>query len=137
MLARWAGLALSAVVAAGCGDADSKPAAAPPPSTSPAAPTSTVAPNGPDAFVADVRAVGMQGKDMAATTDQQILAIGRQTCRVFDTQEPPSPVARRGGYQALVQVLEAQVGITEGQAETLLSSAVRNLCPENSDVLPT
>ncbi|MEX5712757.1 hypothetical protein AB1484_31970 [Parafrankia sp. FMc6] len=76
-------------------------------------------------------------KDMVAATDEQILGVGRSTCRLFDTQDASTPTLRRAGYEIIVQTVRALApGSTEADARALTVSAIINLCPVNADVLP-
>lgn len=119
--------ALAVVLAlAGCGGGGSTTAAAPStPTVSTPAPTYTP-PTGPEAFANDLAMVGFGSKD---TSDPGFLALGNQTCQAFQD----GSVSFGSQVQAYV---ESDAKPTLAQAENLVRSAVRNLCPEQATMLP-
>jgi len=112
-------LIVIAGVAAG-NSADPTPKVALPTATIPPTPTS-----GPAAFMADVAKVGFGDKD---TTDQAFLTVGNKMCEGFND-------GVSYGDQVSV-LLESDAKPTQVQAETLIRSAVKNLCPEYKPMLP-
>jgi hypothetical protein len=127
-------LVLVALALAGCGSAGHQTAAAPSrtPTASPAASPST--PPGPSRFLAEVRTAGLGSKDVTGASDQILLGIGSDTCSALDT-------AKSGGiagYSKLITSLaNNHAHPTVQQATVWVDSAIRNLCPENSDMMPS
>lgn len=102
----------SAVALAGCGG---NPAPAPAPTASP----------GPAAFLADVRTAGFGSKD---ATDPDFVNVGNTACQ---------GLADGVSYgQQVTAFVESDAHPSQQQAETLVRSAVRNLCPEQAGMLP-
>jgi hypothetical protein len=137
MKASAAACAAAAVLAlaAGCGSAAGQHAAAAPsrtPATSPAASPSTAP--GPARFLAEVRAAGFGDLDLTSASDQTLLSIGSDSCSALDA-------AKSGGiagYSKLITSLaKNHAHPTVQQATVWVDSAIRNLCPENSDLMPS
>lgn len=123
--ARLAGLLLLAgcLLLPACGGTGSATAAGPPAqqATPPASPE--------DAFVAAVRAVGV---DMPTHSTK---SMGTTICNLIkkrlDMGHGPT-----SAYQQQVDSVYSVYKITGTQAEAVVTSAVINLCPEHSGVLP-
>lgn len=116
-LAVSAGLLLSACGSGGKADPTPIPAAA--------AATTVAAVAGPQAFLADVAAAGFGEKD---TSDPAFLTVGNTACQGLS-----SGVSYGQQVQAFV---ESDAKPSQAQAEALVRSAVANLCPEQSSMLP-
>lgn len=104
---------------AGPGDAASTPSPA-----APAVTTTTPAP-GPDAFLADVAKSGFGNKD---ETDPAFISVGNQTCEAFNDG------VSYGDQLTAYETSDANP--TQVQADVVIRSAVRNLCPEYANMLP-
>ena len=113
-------VAIGVVLIVGHGDKNPAPKVALPTVTASPTPVS-----GPAAFMADVAKVGFGDKD---TTDQTFLTVGNKTCEGFND-------GISYGDQVSVY-LESDAKPTQVQAETLIRSAVKNLCPEYKPMLP-
>ena len=111
------GFALLATACTGTGDLDGTDAT----------PTPTL--TGEAAFIADLQAVGIDIPDPSAAS------TGRTTCNLIGMhlQGGFTPDAT---YDRLLVGTAETYGYTGTQAETVVGSAVRNLCPERSGVLP-
>lgn len=135
-------LALAAVGITGCGSRTTPPPVEPSPvatskvETS-ASPTPAAALSGEDAFLAEARRLEMGAKDFGRATDAQLMRIGCQICRVFDTQEPPTPEDRQIGFEVIVQTVALSTQAPEVSARRLVTAAVVHLCPWNGDVFPS
>lgn len=119
-----ASLATAAAVLAGCGDQPEGGAGAASPSAS-----ATAAASPEDAFVADVRATGV---DMPTHSTK---SMGTTICKVLgmrlDAGQDPEMA-----FQQQVDSVYSTYGWTGTQAEAVVASAVRHLCPEHSEALP-
>lgn len=114
-------LAAAVLLLAACGGGGSEPS----PTPSPTAAATTTPASGPDAFLADITAAGFGDKD---TSDPAFLQVGNTACQ---------GLADGISYGQQVQAfVESDAKPTPQQAETLVRSAVRNLCPEKSAMLP-
>ena len=109
MRARWLLLALVLVVAAGCGSRADGATSEPAVPVSPAVSETTRAPrptptlSAEDQFLRDVRREGLAGLNLyAPEAEDWLLGVGEQTCRTFDTQEPPTAADLDRGYQVVV-----------------------------------
>lgn len=123
------GLALLlAFLLTGCGvtiNAGSRPS--PRPSPSPSA--SPLPLTGPAAYLAAVRTAGLGSKDLTATTDDQLLGLGNAACTVLTDGT--------GTYGQVAQLTLHDVPTaTSAQVDTLIRSAVNNLCPAEKGQLP-
>jgi hypothetical protein len=119
---RWAGvLAVPLLFLAACSGGGNRPSPTPSPT-----PASTTTPtSGPQVFIADISAAGFGDKD---TSDPAFLAVGNTACQ---------GLAAGVSYGQQVQAfVESDAKPTQAQAETLVRSAVANLCPENAGMLP-
>lgn len=116
----WAAAVLAAplLLLTACGGGDGPD---PTPSPSPAATTQA----GPQAFLADVAAAGFGDKD---ATDPAFVTVGNTACQGLTDGV---------GYGQQVQAfVSSDAKPSQDQAETLVRSAVRNLCPEYTSMLP-
>jgi Protein of unknown function (DUF732) len=116
---------LLALVGAGCGGGGNDDAAD---VTTTTAPSVTTA--GPAAFVAEARTMPFGTKDLAAASDRELLRVGKLVC---------DGLGIKGlGYGRVVQrLVRSDACPTPAQASALVKSAVRNLCPEHADAIPS
>jgi uncharacterized protein DUF732 len=116
---------LLALVGAGCGGGGNDDAAD---VTTTTAPSVTTA--GPAAFVAEARTMPFGTKDLAAASDRELLRVGKLVC---------DGLGIKGlGYGRVVQrLVRSDACPTSAQASALVKSAVRNLCPEHADAIPS
>jgi hypothetical protein len=83
---------------------------------------------GSAAYLADVRHVGLGTMDVAGATDDSLIKLGNTECQGFSDGQP---------YGAGIEVLTgAGKNISTQQADALVRSAVRNLCPAEAATLP-
>jgi Protein of unknown function (DUF732) len=117
---------LLALVGAGCGGGGNDDAADV--TTTTTAPSVTTA--GPAAFVAEARTMPFGTKDLAAASDRELLRVGKLVC---------DGLGIKGlGYGRVVQrLVRSDACPTPAQASALVKSAVRNLCPEHADAIPS
>jgi hypothetical protein len=95
------------------------------PTSSPTAAATTTVATGPQAFLADISRSGFGMKD---THDPAFVNVGNTACQ---------GLADGVSYGQQVQAFtESDAKPTAAQAETLVRSAVRNLCPEYQAMLP-
>ncbi len=124
--------AVAVLLLAACGTSQAQLHETPPPST-PAA-KATSAPPGPQRFIAEVRAAGFGGKDLTTASDQTLLTIGSDECSALSAANG-NGIA---GYSRMIDSLVKNgAHATVHQAAVLLDSAIRNLCPENSNMMPS
>lgn len=111
---------------AACGGGGSEPSPTPSPTAAATtAPAATAPVSGPSAFLADVSASGFGGKD---TSDPAFVSVGNVACQGF---------ADGTSYGMQVEAfVTSDAKPTRAQAEALIRSAVRNMCPEYSAMLP-
>jgi hypothetical protein len=116
---------LLAVVGAGCGGGGNDDAAHLPTSTAPSVTTA-----GPAAFVVEARAMPFGSKDLAAASDEELLRVGKLVC---------DGLGIKGlDYGRVVQrLVRSEACPTPAQASALVKSAVRNLCPQHANAIPT
>jgi hypothetical protein len=119
----------AAMLAAACGSQHPAPhataAAAKTPAPSSPSPSN---PPGPGKFVADVRASGLFHGDVQAITDASILKIGRDMCNYFTAG---------GSYSAMILgLMKNKLKPTTLEATIVVDSAIRNLCPQFSSLVP-
>jgi hypothetical protein len=91
----------------------------------PAATTATTAAAGPAAFLADVAHAGFGTKD---ASDPAFVNVGNTACQGLTDGVSYG--------QQVTAFVESAAHPNREQAETLVRSAVRNLCPERSGMLP-
>lgn len=117
-------LGLLALVGAGCGQANNDDT----PAVTTTAPSATTA--GPAAFVAEARTMAFGTKDLAAASDEELLKVGKLVC---------DGLGPRGlDYGRVVQrLVRSEACPTPAQASALVNSAVRNLCPQHADAIPS
>jgi len=118
--------AIAGLTLVACGTQHPTPLASTTITSPPASPSS---PPGPQKFLADVRA---DFPILAYAPDASILTIGRDECNAF---------AAGGSYaDAVLAFMKAKINkskpTTTQQATVLIDSAIRNLCPQNSVLLP-
>ena len=78
--------------------------------------------------MADVRSSGIFHGDVQAIPDSQILVIGRDEC---------NGLAAGGTYaQMIVALVKSRSKPTTQAATILVDSAIRNLCPQFSGLVP-
>jgi Protein of unknown function (DUF732) len=128
-VARWlrnrvVPLGLLALVGAGCGQANDDDARG----VTTTVPSVTAA--GPAAFVAEARTMAFGTKDLAAASDEELLKVGKLVC---------DGLGPRGlDYGRVVQrLVRSEACPTPAQASALVKSAVRNLCPQHADAIPS
>jgi hypothetical protein len=120
----------AAVMLAGCGSgsSDAKTTSAPTHSTAPSpSPTPTVALTGAAGFLHDVCASGL-GNKAVCNHRRLLLGIGNAVCNGFGANLSYGRVA--------TVTLRGVPDATATQADTLVQSAVRNLCPQYKADLP-
>jgi hypothetical protein len=84
---------------------------------------------GPPAFLAEVRAMDFGDKDMASASDDALLEVGNMVCEGLGEQNLD--------FGRVVQVIvQTDAHPTTEQSSTLVKSAVRNLCPQHSTLVP-
>jgi hypothetical protein len=115
---------LLALLGAGCGGG----------STDDTADVTTTAPSvttaGPAAFVAEARTMAFGTKDLAAASDKELLKVGKLVCDGLGI--------KGSDYGRVVQrLVRSDACPTPAQAAALVKSAVRNLCPEHADAIPS
>jgi Protein of unknown function (DUF732) len=85
---------------------------------------------GPAAFVAEARAMPFGTKDLAAASDEELLKVGKLVCDGLGVHGLD--------YGRVVQrLVRSEACPTPAQASALVNSAVRNLCPEHADAIPS
>lgn len=121
---------LLALLLAGCGHlaiVSRKPA--PSPTTSPSASPRPSPLVGPAAFLADVRVAGLGDRDTVTTSDDKLLSLGNAVCSGFTDGTLT--------YGQLAQsILANPAKPTAAQVDTLIRSAVNNLCPTEKGQVP-
>ena len=111
-------LGLLTAPAAGCSaERDDSPADA---TTS-----SAMATAGSGAFVAEARAMTFGTKDLAAASDKELLRLGKVVCQGLG-------IEGLGFGQVVQRLVQSEAHPTTTEARALVSSAVRNLCPEHA-----
>jgi hypothetical protein len=90
---------------------------------------SSVTTPGPAAFVAEARAMTFGSKDLTSATDGQLLRLGRVACDGLGIEG----LGLGGVLQRLVR---SEARPTTIEAKAFVTSAVRNLCPEQSRAIP-
>lgn len=125
---RTAASAVLAVALAGCGHGTvSAGTASPSPSPSPIPSPSPLV--GSAAYLADIRAARFGDRDVAAESDESLLSFGNLVCSSLTVDHLSY------GLETQV-ILTTQKGVTAAQADTVIRSAVNNLCPSARDQLP-
>jgi hypothetical protein len=128
-IARWlqhrvVPLGVLALVGTGCGEASIDSTAG----TATTAPSTTTA--GPAAFVAEARAMAFGTKDLSAASDEELLKVGKLVCDGLGVHGL--------GFSRVVQrLVRSDACPTPAQASALATSAVRNLCPQHADAIPS
>jgi hypothetical protein len=85
---------------------------------------------GPAAFVGEARTMAFGTKDLAAASDEELLKVGKLVCDGLGIHGLD--------YGRVVQrLVRSDACPTPAQASVLVSSAVRNLCPEHADAIPS
>ena len=116
---------LLALLGAGCGGGDNDDTAHIPTSTAPSVTTA-----GPAAFVTEARAMPFGTKDLAAASDGELLRVGKLVCDGLGIHGLD--------YGRVVQrLVQSDACPTPAQASALVKSAVRNLCPQHANAIPT
>jgi Protein of unknown function (DUF732) len=91
--------------------------------------SSSTAPPGPAAFVAEARAMPFGNKDLAAASDGELLRLGNVVCDGLGIQ--------RLGFRRVVQrLVRSEARPTPTEARALVTSAVRHLCPQHASTIP-
>ena len=116
-------LGLLALPSTGCGKETNN-------NTTDATTSSSTATTGPVAFVAQARAMTFGTKDLAAASDGELLRLGKVVC---------DGLGIKGlDYGRVVQrLVRSDACPTPAQASALVKSAVRNLCPEHANAIPS
>ena len=116
---------LLVLLGAGCGGGGNDDTAHIPTSTAPSVTTA-----GPAAFVAQARAMPFGTKDLATASDQELLRVGKLVCDGLGVKGLD--------YGRVVQrLVRSDACPTPAQAAALVNSAVRNLCPQHANAIPT
>jgi Protein of unknown function (DUF732) len=112
-------LGLLALVGAGCGQANDDDT-----------PVPSVTTAGPAAFVAEARSMAFGTKDLAAASDEELLKVGKLVCDGLGVHGID--------YGRVVQrLVRSDACPTPAQAVALVKNAVRHLCPEHADAIPS
>jgi hypothetical protein len=83
--------------------------------------------------VANVRAAGLGTADLSRASDTVLLHIGTGACKALSASQGTVLPA----YSTMVEDLAKMPGHPSiHQATVLVDSAIRNLCPENSNLMP-
>jgi hypothetical protein len=84
--------------------------------------------------VANVRAAGLGSADLSRASDTVLLDIGRRACKALSASQGTALPA----YSTMVEDLaKLRQHPSIHQATVLIDSAIRNLCPENSNLMPS
>jgi hypothetical protein len=99
------------------------------------APAATQAPPGPQRFIADVRAAGYGSKDLSTPgVPLVLLDVGKNVCKALSDSQGTNIE----GYSTMIESLVKGHGKPSlHQATVLVDSAIRNLCPDNSNLMPS
>jgi Protein of unknown function (DUF732) len=97
-------------------------------STADATTASSIATPGPGRFVAEARAMPFGTKDLAAASDGELLRLGKVVCDGLGIQGL--------GFGRVVQrLVQSEAHPTTTEARALVTSAVRNLCPDHASAI--
>lgn len=124
---------LAAVVAAmmltACASSHPASQAVSHPSTAVASPSASPSPPpGPQAYVAILRSSGIFHGNVQAIPDSALLQIGQDVCKYF---------ADGGSYSGMILgLLNNNLKPSTAQATVVTDAAIRNLCPQFSNLLP-
>ncbi len=84
-------------------------------------------------YIATVRAAGLGDRDLSSPAAvAPLVSSGRSACKLVWYPYPSGPA----GYQRLVRITILRVRASRRQAEILVDSAVRDLCPWFASYLP-
>jgi hypothetical protein len=112
-------LGLLGLVSTGCGQVRSN-RTADVTTTSSSTPTA-----GPGRFIAEVRVMSFGTRDLAAASDEDLLRLGMVLCDGLGIESL--------GFRRVVQrLVQSEAHPTTTEATALVSSAVRNLCPQHA-----
>ena len=90
--------------------------------------SSATATAGPGPFVAEARAMTFGNKDLAAASDGELLRLGKLVCDGLGIEGL--------GFGRVVQrLVRSEAHPTTTQAQALVRSAVRNLCPAHASAI--
>ena len=117
-------LGVLALLGAGCGGDHNEGTAE---VTSTASPPTAA---GPTAFVAEARTMTFGSKDLTSASDEELLKVGKLVC---------DGLGIKGlGYRRVVQrLVRSDACPTPAQAAALVRTAVRNLCPQHANAIPS
>ena len=123
-LARYVALlGVLALPGAGCGQQSDGSAA------DATATSSSTAPAGSTAFVAEVRVMTFGTKDLAAASDGELLRLGRVVCDGLG-------IEGLGFRRVVERLVRSEAHPTTAGATAFVRSAVRNLCPAQASAVP-
>ncbi len=89
---------------------------------------------GPQQFINEVRAAGLGDKDLTSASDRTLLSIGSDVCGALSAANG-NGIA---GYSKIItSLVKNHAHPTVRQATVWVDSAIRNLCPENSNLMPS
>ena len=84
---------------------------------------------GAGAFVAEARALTFGTKDLAAASDTELLRVGTLVCDGLGTH-------RLDFNRVVHRLVRSDAHPTTAEAAAMVSSAVRNLCPQPASAIP-
>jgi len=112
-------LGLLSLVSTGCGQVTNN-GTADVTTTSSSTPTA-----GPGRFIAEVRVMSFGTRDLAAAADADLLRLGMVVCDGLGIESL--------GFRRVVQrLVQSEAHPTTTEATALVSSAMRNLCPQHA-----
>lgn len=128
-VARWfkqhvVSLGLLALLGAGCSEASND---------DPADATTTAASGtlaGPAAFVAAAKAMTFGTKDLAAASDTELLKVGKLVCDGLG-------IHRLDFGRVVHRLVRSDAHPTTAEATAIVRTAVRNLCPQHANAIPS
>jgi len=120
------------VALAGCSTSTTPPAHH---ASQPSRVAATQAPPGPQRFIADIQAAGYGSKDVSTAAASLILLdVGKNVCRALTTSQGTNIE----GYSVMIESLVKGHGRPSlSQATILVDSAIRNLCPDDLNLMPS
>jgi hypothetical protein len=91
--------------------------------------SSSTAPARSTSFLAEVRAMTFGSKDLAASSDGDLLRLGKVVCDGLGIEGV--------GFQRVVErLVQSEAHPTTTEVTAFVRSAVRNLCPAHASVVP-
>ena len=98
----------------------------------PAGPTTTAASvtvAGAGAFVAEARALTFGTRDLASASDSELLKVGKLVCDGLG-------IHRLDFGRVVQRLVRSDAHPTTTEAAAMVTSAVRNLCPQHASAIP-